>query len=652
MGARRAAARRPEVGSPAADRDLRRRRAGHPQRGLRARPPTRRSTSCWPTRSATGTSRRPTETLQLRVTKKGAAQLHRAPNIDSQHTGHDRDKPHLIDPGDPLFTVLGAGASKRRQVDAFLRVLAAAVDDAGLPTDRPLCVVDLGCGNAYLTFAAYRYLSERGDVELVGVDLREEARVRNTAIAADLGWSDHVRFEAAGSIVRTRTRTVDAGAGRRTGAACVRHRDRRRAGPGGALGGAPGPRRAVLPPRPAAPAEVARAARALRPAHAAPDPSRALRRRTHRRVSCRAAPPGRLPRRRHPVRGRGVHPAQHDDPGRAPSGRRPTAMHTTSTTRWCEAGGSRPTCRPCSPMPSASVAAALLARGGSPRATGTDVAVPVADPALEESSGLAVSRATHDVLWTHTDGGDVAEVMAVDGRGRTVATVTAARHRPLRPRGARARESTPDGRPALFLGDIGDNRARRPDISVFRFAEPRRAGRPDRRTDVVAASRYPDGPKDAEALLVDPRDGRIWIATKDVSAAASTGPRASCGPIASTRSNASPTCPAWSPTARSCRTGGSCCAPTRSGLPLRRAGPARAQLGAARPTAGRVAGLSTATGCWSAVRAGSQRSTPWRCRAATRVGASASASGSASTPAAETGTAPAPTTVSRGRPWG
>lgn len=137
------------------------------------------------------------ETVQLRVTKKGAAQLHRAPNVDSQHTGHDREKPHLIDPGDPLFTVLGAGASKRRQVDAFLRVLAAAVDDADLPTDRPLRVVDLGCGNAYLTFAAYRYLSERGEVDLVGVDLREEARARNTMIAADLGWSDHVRFEAA-----------------------------------------------------------------------------------------------------------------------------------------------------------------------------------------------------------------------------------------------------------------------------------------------------------------------------------------------------------------------------------------------------------------------------------------------------------------------
>ena len=149
-----------------------------------------------------------TETVQLRVTKKGAAQLHRAAAVDTQHTGHDRAKPHLIDPGDPLFSVLGAGASKRRQVDAFLRVLAAAVDDADLPKDRPLRVVDLGCGNAYLTFAAYRYLSEDRAVDLVGVDVREEARERNTAIAADLGWADHVRFEA-GSIEDAPDRDAD-----------------------------------------------------------------------------------------------------------------------------------------------------------------------------------------------------------------------------------------------------------------------------------------------------------------------------------------------------------------------------------------------------------------------------------------------------------
>ena len=117
-------------------------------------------------------------------------------------------------------------------------------------------------------------------------------------------------------------------------------------------------------------------------------------------------------------------------------------------------------------------------------------------------------------MWSHPDGGDAAEVMAVDGRGRTVATVRLRGVDPYDPE-ALAPGSTSDGRPALFLGDIGDNRARRPDISVFRFAEPRRlADQTVARTWWQLA--YPDGPKDAEALLVDPRDGRIWIATKDV----------------------------------------------------------------------------------------------------------------------------------------
>jgi SAM-dependent methyltransferase len=134
------------------------------------------------------------ETVQLRVTKKGLAQLHRSSSAASQHTEHDKAAAHLIDPGDPLFKTLGAGASKRRQVDAFLRVLQAAVADAGLPRDRPLRVVDLGCGNAYLSFAAYRFLAETHDVHLSGVDLRAESRARNNGLAAELGWSATVDF--------------------------------------------------------------------------------------------------------------------------------------------------------------------------------------------------------------------------------------------------------------------------------------------------------------------------------------------------------------------------------------------------------------------------------------------------------------------------
>jgi SAM-dependent methyltransferase len=141
-----------------------------------------------------------TETLQLRVTKKGLAQLHRKAEGGEQHTEHDRAARHLIDPGDALFRVLGAGASKRRQVDAFLRVLQAAVAEADLPPERPLRVVDLGCGNAYLSFAAYRFLAADREVHLTGIDQRPEMRERNSALAAELGWSDAMTF-VAGDII-------------------------------------------------------------------------------------------------------------------------------------------------------------------------------------------------------------------------------------------------------------------------------------------------------------------------------------------------------------------------------------------------------------------------------------------------------------------
>ncbi|GGN46986.1 SAM-dependent methyltransferase [Actinoplanes campanulatus] len=135
-------------------------------------------------------------TVQVRITKKGDAQVHRAGAVAAPRAaeGHDRAKQWLLDPGDPLFSVVGGTAAKRRQIDAFLRALAATLPDE-LPS--PLRVVDLGCGNAYLTFAAYRYLSGRGaHVQVVGVDVREDQRVRNSAVAAELGCAADVTFVA------------------------------------------------------------------------------------------------------------------------------------------------------------------------------------------------------------------------------------------------------------------------------------------------------------------------------------------------------------------------------------------------------------------------------------------------------------------------
>lgn len=150
-------------------------------------------------------------TVQLRVTKKGEAQVHRSARAAAQRLAHDRAKPRLLDPGDELWRAVGIAThdgrvkpsrqDKFRQVEEFLRALEpmlAAVPDLAAPDPaaRPVRVVDLGCGNAYLTFAAYQYLTRYRDlpVELVGVDVKRQARERNTKLAAELGWAGRVRF--------------------------------------------------------------------------------------------------------------------------------------------------------------------------------------------------------------------------------------------------------------------------------------------------------------------------------------------------------------------------------------------------------------------------------------------------------------------------
>lgn len=134
-------------------------------------------------------------TVQVRVTKRGDAQVHRGAGEAERTDGHDRESAHLLDPGDPLYAVIGGGAAKRRQVDAFLRALAATL---GQDPPDGLTVADLGCGNAYLTFAAYRYLTDRRGVPvtLTGVDVRADQRERNAALAERLGVADRVHFVA------------------------------------------------------------------------------------------------------------------------------------------------------------------------------------------------------------------------------------------------------------------------------------------------------------------------------------------------------------------------------------------------------------------------------------------------------------------------
>jgi hypothetical protein len=148
------------------------------------------------------------ETVQLRVTRKGEALVHasRRKTPAGPDRSHDREKERLLAEDDPLFRALGLADAegrlkptrrdKFRQVEEFLRLLDAAVTEAvdkgqlrRPTTEEPLRMVDLGCGNAYLTFAAERYLAGvRGlPVRLVGVDVKEQSREHNEKVARELG---------------------------------------------------------------------------------------------------------------------------------------------------------------------------------------------------------------------------------------------------------------------------------------------------------------------------------------------------------------------------------------------------------------------------------------------------------------------------------
>jgi hypothetical protein len=161
--------------------------------------------------------------LQVRITKKGDAQVHRSRRdavVEVAPAAHDRVKQRLFDVAHPdvraFLTAVGVADQQGRikpsrqdkyiQVEEFVRLLDTAVEDArtagvlGEATpENPWHLVDLGCGHAYLTVGAYVWLAKvRGlPVRVRGVDVRESSRERNTALAESLGWGEELSFEAA-----------------------------------------------------------------------------------------------------------------------------------------------------------------------------------------------------------------------------------------------------------------------------------------------------------------------------------------------------------------------------------------------------------------------------------------------------------------------
>lgn len=149
-----------------------------------------------------------------------------------------------------------------------------------------------------------------------------------------------------------------------------------------------------------------------------------------------------------------------------------------------------------------------------------------ADARISESSGVVAGSRADGVVFTHNDSGDTARVFAVgpDGATRTVYTLPGVRARDWEDI---ARGPDEQGRSSLWIGDVGDNSGRRDQgVLVHRIREPLVGTGKAARTAVTTERptefrlRYPDGPGDAETLLVMPGTGRLYLVGKPLGGAA------------------------------------------------------------------------------------------------------------------------------------
>jgi len=126
---------------------------------------------------------------------------------------------------------------------------------------------------------------------------------------------------------------------------------------------------------------------------------------------------------------------------------------------------------------------------------------------IRESSGVVASRRFHGVIWTHNDKGNSPSLYAIDKNGKLLAEYLVAAVNDD------WEDIALDDQGRLYIGKIGNNKARKDRIEVLRLAEPNpsnRAADPEtldvERTYLLS---FPDQPFDCEALFIHQGHGYV-----------------------------------------------------------------------------------------------------------------------------------------------
>jgi len=137
----------------------------------------------------------------------------------------------------------------------------------------------------------------------------------------------------------------------------------------------------------------------------------------------------------------------------------------------------------------------------------------LANPLLEEVSGLVASQRYPNRLYVQTDSGGEAAVFVLDTLGNELGRLDLS--------GLKNRDwediaigPGPNGSSYIYVAEIGDNEAKYEEIYLYRFTEPELLQAiPSDAIDQVRLQ-YPGGSKDAETLLADPISGTLFLVSK------------------------------------------------------------------------------------------------------------------------------------------
>jgi hypothetical protein len=139
---------------------------------------------------------------------------------------------------------------------------------------------------------------------------------------------------------------------------------------------------------------------------------------------------------------------------------------------------------------------------------------------LVEISGVAASRINPGMLYIHNDSGNPNQVYLTDGSGadKGILTLTPVSNRDWED--IAVGPAPVAGKNYVYVGDIGDNDAKYKSVFIYRFPEPDLTGKVlPVRLDIadvdIIELKYPDGPRNAETLMVDPITKDIYIASKE-----------------------------------------------------------------------------------------------------------------------------------------